>query len=371
MKKMMIGGLFLLLMGMAACGGGSSGGGGGDGASQAAQTAMTNSYETFETIMNSNEVAPCANQTQTTCTCPGGGSVATSDTTMTFTSCVAAAASAMVVEKATSTNRTFTGSLTSADASHANGTFSVFGDCTNATGTDMRIDGVCGGTIAATCSGESVTGTVVDKSGGGCTLQYSGGGGGDTLDAARTQLIYEVSATSEMMGTMIIALIQELGTCAGGQVTLSGTPVACNTSGTITLNGTVACTFNAGVYTVTSITNGTMTANACAGPAFNVDGTNYSITQTTTNAAVSMTNMTIDVTGGATPMMTGAASVAFNPMTLGGDITATLVYTQGFTMSSFQPPDTNPPSCAATSVSVTESGKTGTCTIAANCSECS
>lgn len=158
--------------------------------SETAAQKMDDSWAGLEEILNSSAVAPCMANTSTECTCPGGGTVSISETTITVSSC-----------KSTG-GLTYDGSLTGAGT--FSGTATTFGKCTSAVLTSVTVTS-CGGSIVATCAGESTncypTTSSSSATGAGigaqktldCTCSSSSsdsgggdsgnGGGGETTDA--------------------------------------------------------------------------------------------------------------------------------------------------------------------------------------------
>jgi len=147
------------VMAIAACGG--SGGG----ASQAAKDAAEASGTSFGTLMNSAGLQPCLDTPPQQCDCPGGGTVATTvgaggAMTATFTGCKSADV------------KTFTGTLSGSEGSSTvTANMSVFGECTNVTGSAGAPGSTqCSGSLGGTCAGESLTCGFTETQQGDCDL---------------------------------------------------------------------------------------------------------------------------------------------------------------------------------------------------------
>jgi hypothetical protein len=166
MKRIAFFAVFALTL--AGCGGGDGGGGG-----TTPEQAVEDSFEAFGEIIEScipqaqvlgaeleaafpgipvmkGEQSFEAGKAVETCNCPGGGT-ATVDTTLftlTATGC------------SSTEGEVFTGTMSLSAQGNINANFTQFGECTNATGTNIVMDG-CGGTISGTCAGANVTCTVI------------------------------------------------------------------------------------------------------------------------------------------------------------------------------------------------------------------
>jgi hypothetical protein len=135
------------VVGIAACGG--SGGGG---SSQAAKDAAEAAAEAFGTLFDSADLQPCFNTPPQQCNCPGGGTVsttvsATTTLTATFNNCK------------TTSGKIYTGTVTGDQAgTELSVNMSVFGDCTNTTGSGPGPGSTqCGGSVSGLCLGEQVS----------------------------------------------------------------------------------------------------------------------------------------------------------------------------------------------------------------------
>jgi hypothetical protein len=139
------------------------GGGGGSSSNTAIQAAI-DSFLDFGTVVDSTEIKQCIDLAQATpCPCPGGSGTATwnaATLTVTLANCKSAA------------GMTYNGTIKadSIDPTELTADMTVFGECTNASGT-VSTNG-CGGNISGTCDGGNVDCNVIDDTAtaGACTL---------------------------------------------------------------------------------------------------------------------------------------------------------------------------------------------------------
>jgi len=220
-----------------------------------------------------------------------------------------------------------------------------------------------------------------------------GGSGGGGLPTSRVEAIYKLIHRGMNAGLMpaLQALLGAMNTnCpfgTAGVVDLTGLTGTCTdrdtvTSGTWTLSGTVTCTHEpvdgSIRFTITQM-DAALTLADCASTVTDVDTNGDGINETT---AVKLTgaadpfafaaNSTILAAFTDPPVVTinGSADMTFAGFQLGGDITATASYTQGFNFDNMVITTDEEPTCDANTFSATESGQSGTCTIATTCGSC-
>lgn len=223
-----------------------------------------------------------------------------------------------------------------------------------------------------------------------------GGSGGGGLPTSRVEAIYKLMNRGMTAGLLpaLQALLMQMNNPTGGcpfgtaaNVDLTGLTGICAvddtvTSGTWTLSGTVTCTHEpvdgSIRFTITQM-DAALTLADCASTVTDVDTNGDGVNETT---AVKLTGAADPFAFAATstilaaftdpPVVTlnGSADMTFAGFQLGGDITATATFTQGFNFDNMVITAGGEPTCDASTFSATESGQSGTCTIATTCGSC-
>ncbi len=218
----------------------------------------------------------------------------------------------------------------------------------------------------------------------------SGGGGGGGLPAAEVTKVYQLNQEGDALKKAVQGLIETLSTAGqcvpGTQVAIDTGEVACSDSGTTRIHGMVDCTVttNVGATTITinSVT-ATLTATGCVETVtLGADGITYNVLQQGTSTQFAFgngTTITVETTNPPTITVNGSAVASFGSETLtytaqgaSGPTTATMSYTQHFTFNNASiSGGQGGLTCAADTVTVTESGNSGTCTVSSECDTCS